>query len=162
MISQIFAISLNNVIGKENKLPWNLPNDLKYFKSKTINHPIIMGRKTFESFGKPLKNRLNIIVTSNTSYQQPGCIIVHNLDDAVEKAKEVDMEEIFIIGGSSLFSESLSYIDKIYITEIKAEVEGDTFFHFDKKEWREVKREEYHKDSKHAYDYAFVELLRRG
>ena len=162
MIAQIFAISSNNVIGKNNGLPWNLPNDLKYFKQKTEGHPVIMGRKTLESFGKPLKNRTNIVITRNPHYQPEGCLVFSSIEEAIEKAKEIDQQEIFIIGGAGVFEESLPFIDKIYVTEVKGSVDGDVIYNFDRAPWREVRRDDYHKDDKHAFDYSFVELQRLG
>ena len=159
-ITQIFAISDNNVIGHDNKLVWRVPNDLKFFKAKTFGHPIIMGRKTFESLGKALPGRLNIVITRNKNFSAPDCIIVTGLADALEAAKKNNTEEIFVIGGAEIFSQSLLYTTKIYITEVKAEVDGNIKYNFDKVNWIEKSREDFTKDDKHAFDYSFVELIK--
>lgn len=158
-VTLIAAISKNYVIGKDNGLPWHLPNDLKFFKEKTLGHAIIMGRKTFESINKKaLPKRTNILVTSQPGYEAFGCTNVPSLYDAV-KAVHRDETEAFIVGGSSLFSEALekNYATHMYLTIIDAEVDGDVFFpKFDKTKWKEVWREEHQPDEKHTFAYAFT------
>lgn len=127
-ISLIAAHAENMAIGKDNSLLWHIPEDFKWFKTHTKGHPVIMGRKTFESIGRPLPDRLNIIITSQDTYKQDGCIIAHSLPDALTIAADNDSEEVFIIGGASLFKEGLDYADRLYITIVHKEYEGDTFF----------------------------------
>lgn len=157
IISIIAAVAKNNVIGKNNSLVWHMPADLKYFKETTSGHYIIMGRKTFESFGKPLKNRTHIIVTRNKEYSYPGCHIAHNIDDAIKIAKENNQEEVFVLGGAEIYRQSIGLSDKLYITEIKEYFDGDTFFPIiNENEWEEVERNEFEPDDKNKYPYAFV------
>lgn len=159
--SIIAAVAQNNVIGKDNDLVWHMPADLKYFKQTTAGHYIIMGRKTFESFGKPLKHRTHIIVTRNKEYTYPGCYIVHNLDDAFKIAAENNQQEVFILGGAEIYRQSIGRSDRLYITEIKETFDGDTFFpEINKNEWREVDRSEFEPDEKNKYPYAFVRYER--
>ena len=127
-ISIIVAHSRNMVIGKANALLWRLPEDLKRFKKLTTGHPIIMGRKTYQSINRPLPDRTNIIVTRDENLEIPGCIIVHSVTGAIEKAKEFDREEIFIIGGAEIYKEILSLVDRLYVTKVDLDVEGDAFF----------------------------------
>lgn len=159
-ISHIFAISENNVIGHDKQLVWSLPNDFKFFKSHTHGHPILMGRKTFESLGKPLPGRTNIVITRDAGFTAEGTIVVHSIDSAIEEAKKVEQEEIFVIGGAAIFSESLPLVNKIYLTEVKAKVEGNITYNFDRTGWKEVSREDHFKDENHAFDYSFVILVR--
>jgi dihydrofolate reductase len=160
--SIIVAVSENLVIGKDNKLIWHLPADLKFFKSLTIGHSIIMGRKTFDSIGKALPGRTSLIITRNKNYQAPeGCIVCHSLKEALELTEKMRETEAFIIGGSEIFNEAIKLVDKIYYTEVKETFEGDTFFELDKTKWKEVKREEHAKDEKNKYDFAFVEYVNK-
>jgi dihydrofolate reductase len=160
IISQIFAKAANDVIGNDNKLPWHLPKDLKFFKAKTLGHPIIMGRKTFESLGKPLPGRTNIVITKTPHYKVEGIVVVHSVEDALDEAKKREEKEILIIGGASIFAETMALTDKIYLTEVKASVPGNITFRFNKMDWKEIFREDHFKDGKHAYDFSFVELIR--
>lgn len=128
-ISLIAAISTNNVIGRDNKIPWHISEDFKRFKSLTMGHPIIMGRKTFESIGKPLPGRTNIVITRDENYSPEGAEVVHSIDEAVELAKTKEgSDEIFIIGGGQIYSQSMDLADKLYLTIVEQEVEGDIFF----------------------------------
>lgn len=127
-ISIIVAHSRNMAIGKANALVWRLPNDLARFKKLTIGHPIIMGRKTHQSIARPLPKRTNIVITRNTNLEIPGCILVHSVLEAIGKAKEFDQEEIFIIGGAEIYKETLSLANRLYVTMVDIEVEGDAFF----------------------------------
>ena len=115
-------------IGKANALLWRLPEDLKRFKKLTTGHPIIMGRKTYQSINRSLPDRTNIIVTRDKNLEIPGCIIVHSVIEAIEKAKEFDREEIFIIGGAEIYKETLPLVDRLYVTKVDLDVEGDAFF----------------------------------
>jgi dihydrofolate reductase len=152
----VAAYAQNRVIGRNNELVWRLPKDFKHFKDLTIGHPIIMGRKTFESLGKPLANRTSIIITRNSQYQQEGCIVVHSLEEALSEAKQLD-EQIFIIGGAEIYKQALPISDLMYLTEVKASPEGDSFFpEFSINEWKETARKSFPKDDKHQYDFDFV------
>jgi len=154
IISIITAISDNNIIGDDNKIPWYLPSDFKYFKEKTLNHTIIMGRKTFESIGKKLPNRKNIIITSDLNYKADGCVICHSLDEAIEMSKNED--EIFIIGGSQIYKQSLNIADKLYITRVHGEFSGNiTFPDYQKEEWTLISSDFIKSDEKNVYDMTF-------
>lgn len=156
MIHIIVAASENNAIGKDNKLLWHLPNDLKYFKSVTSGHPIIMGRKTFDSIGRPLPNRLNIVISRNSYESTENLVYCNSLPEAINIAKEKD-EEIFIIGGGEIYRQSLPLAHKIHFTKVHTEIAGDTFFpELNENEW-EVESSTFHpKDEKHQFDYTFL------
>ena len=153
-LSAIVAMSMNRVIGKDNALPWHLPDDLKHFKKLTLNKTIIMGRKTYESIGKPLPNRKNIILTRQLNYQAPDCMVVNNIDAVLNND-----EECFLIGGAEIFQKYLPKISTLYLTIIHATVEGDTFFPpLDENEWLEVERIFHEADKEHIYSFSFVTL----
>jgi len=122
----IVAIAQNGVIGRDGRLPWHLPSDLKHFKRTTMNYPLVMGRKTYDSIGKPLPGRDNIVLTRDTSLDLPGCIVVHSLQDALEYCK--DDEKVFIIGGADIFNSSLPFTDTIIVTALERAVDGDVYF----------------------------------
>jgi len=156
IISLISAISENGVIGKDNDLPWHLPADLQYFKKKTSGHTIIMGRKTFESVGKPLPNRVNIVISRQPDYHANGCIMASSLDEAIEKVPQGE-EEVFICGGAAVYELGLNLADRLYITRVHQQVEGDTFFpELDLSKWTEIEREAYESDEKNPSAYTFV------
>ncbi len=156
MINIIVAASKNHVIGKDNKLLWHLPNDLKYFKAVTSGHPVIMGRKTFESIGKPLPNRLNIIISRNQYEPQENLIYTTSLQEAITIAKAKD-EEIFIIGGGEIYRQALPLADKIHFTLVDTVIEGDTFFpELSENDWQTESSDFNPKDEKHAFDYTFL------
>jgi len=156
IISIIVAASQNNVIGKENKLPWHLPADMQYFKATTIGHHIIMGRSTWETLGKPLPGRTNIIVTRQEHYKADGCIIVANLKSAFTYAREHGETECFIIGGGDVFRQSLVWADKIYLTTIFHNFDGDTFFlQLNPDDWLLISEQRHLPDQKNRYAYAF-------
>jgi dihydrofolate reductase len=158
-LSLIVAVAENGVIGHNNQLIWHLPNDLKQFKRLTTGHCIIMGRKTFESIGKPLPNRTSIIISRNTDFQVEGCITVSSLENAISAAKKIENEEAFIIGGAEIYRLALPIIDKIYLTEVHHAYEGDTLFpEIDKIIWKETHREDFEIDEKHSVKYSFVEM----
>ena len=158
-ISLIFAASENNVIGKNNQLPWHLPADLKFFKNTTTGHHIIMGRKTYESVGKPLPNRTNVIITRDTNYQADGCVVVKSMEEALNVAKN-DVE-IFITGGGEIFKQAIPVANKIYFTKIHHSFEGDSYApQIDPLIWKEIKREDHMPDEKNKYAYSFIELIR--
>lgn len=159
MLSTIVAASENNVIGKDNQLLWHLPDDLKHFKRTTKGHHVIAGRKTFESQGKPLPHRTNIIVTRNSDYRAEGCIVVNSLDRALELAQADD--EPFIIGGEQIYRMALPLVERIYLTRVHAEFEGDTFFpELDMDQWKEISREYYSKDERNEYPFSIIILDR--
>jgi len=155
-ISAIVAISKNRVIGHENDIPWYLPADLKYFKRTTLNHPIIMGRNTFTSIGKPLPKRTNIVLTRNPFYIASGCLIAHSLKQALELAFDQEEEEVFIIGGGQIYEQALPYLDKIYLTEVDLEDPGEVVFPIlPVNEWIETAAEAHPADEKNEYAYTF-------
>ncbi|KPK37504.1 MAG: dihydrofolate reductase [Gammaproteobacteria bacterium SG8_47] len=150
----------DHVIGIENRLPWHLPADMRWFREQTMGKPIVMGRKTFESFGaKPLPGRTNIIITQDRAYQAAGCVVVHSVEAALEAAGHC--EEIMIIGGASLYAQTLARADRLYLTFVHARVAGDAWFpDFNPGQWREVRRIDREADEKHKYPYSFVVLER--
>ncbi|MCW8844354.1 MAG: type 3 dihydrofolate reductase [Gammaproteobacteria bacterium] len=159
-ISLVVAMAENGVIGRDNALPWHLPADLRHFKALTLGKPVIMGRKTHESIGRPLPGRQNIVLTRDTAFQAPGCDVCPSLEDA--KVRAGDVEEIMIIGGAALYRETLVHADRIYLTEIHASIEGDTWFpEIDSATWREITRERHAADEHNALAYSFVTLERR-
>lgn len=159
-ISLIVAMDQKGVIGKGNELPWHLSTDLKNFKHVTMDKPIIMGRKTHESIGKPLPGRRNIIVTRNTDFQSEGCEVCHSLDEAI-KLCEAD-EELVIIGGSELYHDALDVVFRIYLTEVHADVEGDVYFPaFDKGEWDLLLKDDVDADENNDYPFTMSILEKR-
>lgn len=128
IISLIAAIGQNHELGRDNKLLWHIPEDMKRFKHLTTGHVVIMGRKTYESIGRTLPNRVNIIITKDQTYQAPNCLIAHSLDEAIEFAKNKEKEEIFIIGGGQIYTEAMKYANKLYLTVIEMNFDADTFF----------------------------------
>ncbi|WP_181348378.1 dihydrofolate reductase [Thalassobacillus sp. CUG 92003] len=156
MISFVVAMDRNRVIGNNNDLPWHIPNDLKFFKETTLHHTIIMGRKTFESFGKPLPNRRNVIVTSDTTYHAEGCDIIHSVDTIRQWNVSEPETEWMVIGGSVLFEQLLAEVDRMYITFIDEVFSGDTHFpQFDHFAWSLTSEEKGVKNDKNPYDYYF-------
>ena len=156
MLSHIVAASENNVIGLKNELPWNLPNDFKYFKNKTWGMPIIMGRKSFTSLTEPLPGRINIVVTRQNSLKPEGVILVNNIDAAIEKAKESDAKEIFIIGGGEIFKQTIERVSRIYLTRVHTIIEGDTFYpEINKDKWDLADQQSFPADEKNNYAYTF-------
>jgi len=156
--SLVVAASTNHAIGKDNKLLWNLPNDLRFFKNVTWAMPVLMGRKSFESLGnKPLKGRINIILTSSKFFKGEGVVVVNKIKNAEFFAKENDYKELMILGGGNVYAQTIDDADKIYITRVHHVFEdADTFFPvIDEKKWKLVSNEDYFKDDKHAYDYSF-------
>lgn len=157
-LSLIVAMAENRCIGIENRLPWHLPEDLKFFKRTTLGKPIIMGRKTFDSIGKPLPGRANIVITRDGAWQRDGVIVVNTLEAAIgaaEKACAQDAaEEAVIIGGEQIYRLALSVVNRLYITRVKATVEGDAFFpEFNQSEWRIADKSEHFSDERNPYDY---------
>lgn len=162
IISTIVAVAKNNVIGKDNDIPWYLPADLKYFKKITTGHHIVMGRKCYESIGRPLPKRTNVVVTRNPFFIATGCLITHNVAEAVQLAEANGEEEVFIIGGGQIYEIALPHVDRIYLTEVDLEVEGDIFFPtIDPKNWKLIKETKHEADEKNEYDYTFKILERK-
>lgn len=154
----IAAKSDNNVIGKENDLVWHMPADLKFFMNKTKGHFVIMGRKTFESLGKPLPGRPTIIITRNKDYQVEGCWVVDSIDKAFQVAEKENQQDVFILGGAQIYDKTINIADKMFITEIQSTFDGDAFFPSINEEiWKEVAREQHQPDEKNKHPYAFVE-----
>ena len=155
MITLVVAMGLNREIGIDNLLPWHLPKDLKHFKEITSNHPIIMGRKTFESIGKPLPNRTNIVVSRKKDWFEEGILIVGSLKEALKFAQKID-EDIFIIGGGNIFEQTMDIADKLEVTEIKTIIDADTFFpEIDEKIWKKTGEVCHEKDEKNNFDFCF-------
>ncbi len=157
-ISIIVAMAKNRVIGKDNDMPWHLPADLQHFRKTTLDKPIIMGRKTYESIGRPLPKRHNIIISRNVDYRAEGCDVVGSLEEAVKCAGDVD--ELFIIGGGFLYEQTIDLADRLYLTFIDLEVEGDTLFpEYDHLALKKIASEQHQKDEKNPYDYEFTEFI---
>ena len=155
-ISLIVAAAENNSIGKNNQLLWHLPNDLKFFKNTTWGMPVIMGRKTFEAVNKPLPGRFNIVITRQSGWHTDGVIVAADLEDALQKAAETNCKEIFIIGGGEIYLQAFDKAQKIYLTRVHANIEGDTFFPvIDESKWQQDSIQEFTADEKHAFAYSF-------
>jgi len=160
LISIIAAMTDDRVIGINNSLPWKLPSDMKWFRKQTLGKPILMGRKTFESFGaRPLPERTNIVVTRDQAYQARGAVVVHSIDEALQAAG--DVEEIMIIGGASFYQQMLPLARRMYLTRVHTEVAGDAWFpEFDESQWRQVERVDCEADERNAYAHSFIILER--
>lgn len=160
MITVIAAVAENNALGKENQLLWHLPDDFKRFKTLTSGHFIIMGRKTFESFPKPLPNRTHVIISRQANYQPEGCIVVNSLEQAIEACPKT--EEVFIIGGGEIYRQSIAVADKLDLTKVHATFEADTYFpEVDLSEWQLVFEEYHPKDERHDFAFTFQTYLRK-
>lgn len=158
-ISIIAAMARNHVIGIENRLPWRLPEDLRHFKALTTGHHILMGRKTYESLGKPLPGRTSVVISRSEGLQLPGCIVVNSIEEAVGACDGDD--EIFFIGGAELYRQALNYADRIYLTEIRADFEGDAWFpEFDPNQWQETERKPCQSESGLACDFVVYDRKR--
>jgi dihydrofolate reductase len=156
IISLIVAASENNAIGKNNQLLWHLPNDLKFFKNTTWAMVVVMGRKTYESVNRPLPGRVNIVITRQAGWNADGVTVAKDLQDALKKAAETNCKEAFIIGGGEIYKWAMPVADKIYITRVHAQLEGDTLFPvIDETKWALASNEDFEKDEKHQYDYSF-------
>ena len=160
-ISIIVAMARNRAIGINNRLPWRLSDDLKLFKKNTMGHAIVMGRKTWESIGRPLPGRENIILTRNTNFQAAGCLVVHSLEEILTAKKQDD--ECFIIGGATLYAAALPLAQKLYLTQVEAAIEGDVFFpEFDENQWQEINRQHFVKNDKNEFEFTFRVLQRKA
>ncbi len=164
-LAMIVAMAQNRVIGINNKLPWYLPEDLRYFKAITMGKAIIMGRKTHDSIGKPLPGRTNIIITRDTGYSVQGCTVVHSLDEALAQAENVGIisgqDEAIVIGGEQVYQLALPRADRLYLTRVHADIRGDALFpEFDSREWQEVSSKSFRAEGPNPYDYSFIVLDR--
>lgn len=164
-LAMIVAQSENRVIGTNNKLPWYLPEDLKYFKRVTLGKPIIMGRKTFESIGRPLPGRPNIVITRDPEWSHPGVRVVHSLDAGLELGESLALidgvEEAVVIGGAEIYALCLPRANRLYLTQVHASINGDAFFpELSEREWRELGREDFAAIEPNPYDYSFIVLER--
>lgn len=160
IISSIVAVAKNRVIGCDNDIPWRLSTDLKYFKKQTTGHHIIMGRKSFLSIGKPLPNRTNVIVTRDPYFIASNCVVVHSIPEALEVAKERGEEEAFITGGGMIYEQTMDLVDRLYITEVDAEPEGDVHFpEIDYKQWKLISEDPRPKGERddHAFNFKIFE-----
>lgn len=157
LISAIVAVGNNNVIGKDNDLPWYLPADLKYFKRTTLGRHIIMGRKCYESIGRPLPKRTNIVLTRNPFFTGTNLLVAHSLDEALQLAADNGETEAMILGGGEIYAQSMPRWDRLYLTQVDVDVpDGDTFFpELDEREWTLVREEAYDPDEKNPHAYAF-------
>lgn len=164
-ISLIAAVAQNRVIGKENDLPWRLPDDMKYFMQTTSGHHVLMGRKNYDSLPdkfKPLPNRINIVVTRQNNFIASGCTLVSSIEKGIDLALENNETELFVIGGAQIYKQSLERANYLYLTEINAEIEGDTYFpSFEPNDWEEVSRKHHGIDDKHRYSFDFVIYKRK-
>ena len=159
IISLIAAMDRNRLIGQGNRLPWRLPADMKHFRKLTLGKPVVMGRRTFESIGKPLTKRTNIILTRDPHFRTSGCIVTHSVDEALRKAN--GCEEVMIIGGYSVYEQFLDCAKHLYLTQIHECFEGDVYFpEFELSDWREVRRVKHQPDSDNPHSYDFVFLHR--
>jgi dihydrofolate reductase len=156
IISFVVAAANNNVIGKDNQLVWSLPNDMKFFKNVTWGMPVVMGRKTYESLGKPLPGRKNIILTRQANWHVEGTVGVKSIDDAIFLVKEMDVKEMMVIGGGEIFRMLFDKAKRIYLTRVDAEPEGDAFFPaINSNEWKLMSKKDHEADEKHKYNYSF-------
>ena len=161
IISAIVAVANNNVIGKNNDIPWYLPADLKYFKKTTLGHHILMGRKCYTSIGKPLPKRTNIIVTRDPYFISSNCLIARSIEEGLEMAYDNGEKECFIIGGGTIYDQTKELWDRLYITQVDLDVEGDVFFpSIDMGEWTIQSQESHQPDEKNPYHYTFKVLNR--
>jgi dihydrofolate reductase len=155
-IAMVVAASTNNAIGKDNQLLWNLPNDMRFFKNITWGFPVIMGRKTFEVFDKPLAGRTNIVITRQPGWKAAGAITATDLQDAIKKGEETNAKQLYIIGGGEIYKQSMEVTDTIYITRVHAVLEGDAYFPvIEESQWMLDSNEDFPADDKHAFAYSF-------
>jgi dihydrofolate reductase len=158
ILSLIVAVAENNAIGRDNNLPWHLPEDLKFFKKHTLGKPVIMGRKTYQSLGRPLPGRLNIVLSGNSAFPLPdGVLLYNNMEDAIQKLELDGTEEAFVIGGSKVFGQAMQIADIMYITRVHTVIaDADVFLpHIDHSQWHLAWEEAHKADDKHAYDFTF-------
>jgi dihydrofolate reductase len=158
MISIIVAMAEERVIGIENRLPWSLPEDMKWFRRHTLGKTVVMGRSTYESIGRPLPDRRNVVITRDPDFKAPGCDVVHSVDEALATAGD---GEVMVIGGESVYRQLLPHADRLYLTEVHARIEGDAWFPaIDAAEWHETERHEFSADARHPHALSFIVLNR--
>jgi len=164
-VALIWAMSRNRVIGRNNSLPWHLPADMVHFKTLTMDHPVIMGRKTYESLGRPLPGRTNIVISRDPAFRCVGCLTVGTLEDSLRVARQhmpAGKSQIFVIGGQNIYTQMLPRADRLYITLIDAEIDGDAMFpELDLSDWSEISREEHPADGRNSYPFTFLTLERK-
>lgn len=159
MISIIAAMDENRLIGSNNDLPWHLPADLQRVKQLTTGHAIILGRKNYESIGRPLPNRKNIVITTNPDYEAPGCVVVNSIDAAIEAAGE---DDIYIFGGARIYAQMFGLAERMYLTLIHATFDGDTWFpEYNTDDWEVLDRQDFTADDRNQYDYSFLTLEKK-
>jgi dihydrofolate reductase len=157
IISLIVAASENDVIGKDKKLPWSLPDDMKHFRVLTQGHPVIMGRKTYESIGHALPNRRNIVITRQADFQLPDAEVAPSVDAALKLVGDDSSAEAFVIGGGEIYKQMIEEADRIYMTRVHTTIDGDAFFPtIDSSVWKELSKEEHPKDEKHLFPFSFI------
>lgn len=155
-ISLVVAASEKNAIGKDNQMMWNLPNDLKFFKNTTWGMPVIMGRKTYESLGKALTGRINIVITRQSGWNAEGVTVAASMEDALKEVAKTDAKEAYVIGGGQIYEQSMDIADRIYLTRVHADIEGDTYFpNVEKEKFELISSLPFEADEKHAYAYTF-------
>lgn len=165
-LSIVCALAQNRVIGRDNQLPWRLPADLAHFKKLTLGHPVIMGRKTFESIGRPLPQRTNIVVTTQSEWSAAGVTVVNSLPQALDSAERaaeaMGVQEMMLIGGATLYKQAMPHVSRLYLTEVQANIEGDAFFpEWNRAEWVEKSCQLHSADGKNDFAYAFAVYERR-
>jgi dihydrofolate reductase len=165
-LALVWAMARNRTIGRDNALPWHLPEDLKFFKRVTMGKPIIMGRKTWDSIGRPLPGRCNIVISRNKDFKADGIEAVSSLQQALSLAEQIllrdSSDEVCVIGGAEIYAQALPQADRLYLTQVHADVAGDTFFpQFDMSQWQEVEREDFAASGDNLYDYSFL-VLEKG
>lgn len=162
ILSAIVAMAENRVIGNGNKMPWHLPADLKHFKAVTNGHPVLMGRKTYESIGKPLPNRTNMIITRDRQYSAQDCLVINDINTALSMAEELDQTEVFIIGGAEIYQQLMPKVQRLYLTKVHHHFTGDAYFpELNASEWCEISHETHEADDKNPYAYTFITLERK-
>jgi dihydrofolate reductase len=165
-LAMIVAMAQNRVIGRNNQLPWHLPNDLKYFKTTTMGKPVIMGRKTFQSIGRPLPGRTNIVVSRDHTFNAEGVWVAQSVEQALQWAEEAAIDqgvaEMMVIGGAQIYAELLPRVERLYLTQVQAEVEGDSWFPaVNWQQWRETSRQDFQAGGDNPYDYSFQVFQRK-
>ena len=160
MVSIIVAVASNGVIGDKNSLLWHIREDMVHFRTTTSGHPVIMGRKTYDSIGRPLPKRTNVVITRDANLTIEGCSVVHSLEEAIEMFDSA--EEVFVIGGAQIYAQALPFADRIYLTVVGKEYEGDTSFPaFDYAQWTELSKEDYARGEEYEYPFSFITLERK-
>lgn len=157
IVALVVAMGSNRVIGRDNTLPWHMPADLRHFRAVTLGKPVVMGRKTHESIGRPLPDRTNIVISRRAGYEAPGCIVLSSLEAAFERCR--NSSEVMVIGGASVYRHAMPHAQRIYLTQIHQDFEGDSFFpEFEGSAWSETERSDHPADAKNPYPYSFIVL----